>query len=106
VGDWWVGGSITVLLAGLLVVRLQAPNRYRQVLASPLFNWISPLLLGILKGIAALFRFDWLYTFIWAILNTFGNFLNFLSGIFEGDAGVLWAVLLLTLVISIIQVGR
>lgn len=106
VGDWWVGGGITILLGGLLVVRLLAPNRYRQVLGSPLFNWISPLLLGILKGIAALFRFDWLYTFIWVVLNAFGNFLNLLSGIFEGDAGVLWAVLLLTLVISIIQVGQ
>jgi hypothetical protein len=61
---------------------------------------------GVLRGFSALFRLEWLYRLIWLALTGLGKLLDGLTNILEGDGGVLWALLLLTLVITFLQGSR
>ena len=58
-----------------------------------------------LKRLSIIFRLDWLYGLIGAVYRTAGQVLNEVSAVLEGDGGVLWALLLLSLLISLISAG-
>jgi hypothetical protein len=46
--------------------------------------------------------FSWMYRLLWWIYHTIRRATYLVSDILEGSSGILWALLLLTLVISLI----
>jgi hypothetical protein len=52
------------------------------------------------------FPTEWLYQFIWITYRFLGRSLSFISAVLEGGAGVLWALLILIMLLSLFaQVG-
>jgi len=62
--------------------------------------------LGFLKpisrGLKEIISFSWMYRLLWWIYHTIRRATYLVSDILEGSSGILWALLLLTLVISLI----
>jgi hypothetical protein len=52
---------------------------------------------GLLRSILSL---GWFYKFFWGIYRSFGRLLDFISRIYEGEGGVLWAFLFLILLLA------
>jgi len=44
----------------------------------------------------------WLYRLLWSIYRWFGKFLSLISQILEGEGGVLWALLILTVLLTLL----
>jgi hypothetical protein len=105
-GVWWAGVTASAILAIILFLRVFQPAWMPMVTTSPVVSWVDPLMGGVLRGFSALFRLDWLYRLIWLVLTGLGKLLDGLTNILEGDGGVLWALLLLTLVITFFQGSR
>jgi len=88
--DWlslkWWGGALAVGLA-FLTIRLL----HQRLTLPPQF---APLVQGFLS-------LEWLYGFVWRLYRALGKLLASISMILEGEGGVLWALLLLILLISV-----
>jgi hypothetical protein len=46
------------------------------------------------------FNYDWLYRLVWSIYRALGRLIAFINLILEGEGGILWTLLLLTLLLS------
>ncbi|MDD5370064.1 MAG: hypothetical protein PHQ40_13345 [Anaerolineaceae bacterium] len=105
-GVWWAGVIASALLATSLVLRIFQPAWMPILTTSPMVAWVNPLFGGLLRGFNALFRLEWFYRLIWLALTGLGKVIDGLTAILEGDGAVLWALLLLTLVITFLQGSR
>jgi len=81
---WWVG-IISVGLAALVVYWTRRDPH--------LLNRTSSTL-------AATVSFDWFYRFIWWSYRAISRFVTGLDSVLEGDGGILWALLMLTLLLT------
>jgi hypothetical protein len=99
---WWAGAAATILaLTGMLVwnrVRQQAELSARQNLYSLITSRISIWL-------SSLLSFDWLYRILEWVYGVVLSLVQVLTVTLEGEGGVLWALVLLALLISIIKTG-
>jgi hypothetical protein len=104
-GSWWVSVPVAAIVAwfGFWWVY---QRRYPAQAASRAFmpGWAIAPARQALDGLTALLRLDWVYRLIWQVLRQVERLLSGLTMIFEGDGGVLWAFVLLTLVITLLQV--
>ena len=58
------------------------------------------------SGLEIIFSFDWFYTLLGRFYNFIGSILRLISGMLEGEGGILWAILLVTLILTlVIQLG-
>ncbi len=58
------------------------------------------------SGMEIIFSFDWFYEIVGRFFNFTGSILKFISSLLEGEGGILWAVLLVTLIFTIVfQLG-
>ena len=96
--------GVTLVITGL-VTRILRPSLASAAGHAPIVEWANPQMLKIFQGITAFLRLDWLYQWLWQLYRLLNRFIAILSGILEGDGGVLWALLLLTLLITLIQGG-
>jgi hypothetical protein len=72
--------------------------------------WINrgmalPGVQAVLNRLSVIIRLDWLYGLIGGVYQTTGRVLGEVTAVLEGDGGVLWALLLLSLLISLISTG-
>ncbi|MCB9134885.1 MAG: hypothetical protein H6636_05640 [Anaerolineales bacterium] len=100
---WWTAG-VGVILAGGLWVWVQRrlkeeKNGDQRIKIRP------PSLLG--EMLRRVFSFHWFYRMFWRAYRLMGGGVAFVSVLLEGEAGILWTLLLLFLLISLIttQVG-
>ncbi|HTX80324.1 MAG TPA: hypothetical protein VMC62_11675, partial [Longilinea sp.] len=99
---WWAGTAASVLaLAGMLVwsrvqqrVDLSATQNLFLLIISRISTWLNNIL-----------SLDWLYRILEGIYNMAFSFVQVLTVMLEGEGGVLWALLLLALLISVINTG-
>ncbi len=86
----WPGFAIALLAAGSIVARrfsLRAPSRLN-------------------RGLQSILDLGWLYQLVWKIYRASGRLATWVSQNIEGPAGVLWALLILALLISLfVQFG-
>jgi hypothetical protein len=85
------------------------PSLASLALAAPLVLWLrssrrpSERLVAILRKT---FSFSWLYRILWAVYRFAGRLGSLGERIFEGDGGILWTILLLTLLlVLLVQIG-
>lgn len=63
-----------------------------------------PALVG--KILGRLFSFGWLYRFLWWVYHSIRRAVAFVNLILEGEGGILWTLLLLTLLLSLLAQQR
>jgi hypothetical protein len=54
-------------------------------------------------GLSVIFRLDWLYRFFGFLIRIVQRLLEFITGILEGEGGLLWVFVLLALLLSLIS---
>lgn len=101
VGLWWGG------LASLLITILALILVWRLGLIPPYFflpegGKSFVLIRKVLPLIEDFFRLDWAYRLVWSIYTLFGKLMVTIIAILEGEGGVLWALLLLVLLITVL----
>jgi hypothetical protein len=103
-GPWWAALA-SLLLACLWWWMMMSIQRF-----SESFKTVPQ---GIRQGfgrvgnvVTVILRLEWLYSLTGLIYRGIGGMVSALTAIFEGEGGVLWAVLLLTLLITLLQTGN
>lgn len=83
----WVGGAAVAGLAALSwTFRLNLASRITRMM-----DWLRKI-----------FSLTWFYRSLWWIYRTASRLITYLGRIFEGEGGVLWAVLIITLLVLIV----
>jgi hypothetical protein len=100
-GTWWAG--IAVLALAAVGVTFLLLLRRRRVESTA--GWLSILFSRLRNPMGAFFRLNWLYSLIRLGYLLAREVVDFFTGILEGQGGVLWVLLLLTLLISLIGAG-
>jgi hypothetical protein len=88
----WVSGGIAFVLAIIIRIIGGRSPRLQQIRDIP---WLTTFW-------GKLFSLDWFYQFIWILYRSFGRIISFISGIMEGEGGVLWALILLILMFELL----
>jgi hypothetical protein len=64
---------------------------------------IPPLPARLTSSLRAVFSFRWLYQLLWGVYRFIGRFVALINQILEGEGGILWTILLLTLMLSLLS---
>lgn len=101
-GAWWASAAAVALsLAALAGFR-----RLKQLSAAAgRFRWLAQIGRRIGRILAAVLRLDWLYRFLWLLYRFVQGLVRFLTTILEGGGGLLWALLLLALLMTLLDIG-
>ena len=100
---WWAPVVVTVLaLAG---GSLAYSLRNRLTLESIRNRWLVLFARRLGSFLAALFGLGWLYRLLGWIYSGVQGLVQLLTAIFEGDGGVLWALVMLAVLISLLNTG-
>jgi hypothetical protein len=99
----WLGGSLSLPIEGF---RVSTWLSGIVVLALAWLFWIARhRIMQPANQILALLRqtlpLDWFYRFLWWSYRSISRFMGYLGQIFEGEGGVLWAVLIIILLVLI-----
>jgi hypothetical protein len=106
VGNPWAGGILPAVagLIGLFGFRFP-PDWLRNFYSTPILAWLQPALKRILNTLSEIFRLNWLYRLGASLFRIVGSLIRGITRVFEGDGGVLWALLLLVLLVTLVQSG-
>ena len=63
---------------------------------------IPRLPVRLVSSLHSVFSFSWLYQLFWGVYRLVGRFLALINLILEGEGGILWTILLLTLLLSLL----
>ena len=100
-GLWWAGPASAALAAlagsGVIVWRQRTSQE------NALNRWYSNALNSSANFLSNLLNLGWLYNLLWWIYRRVAQIIHILTDILEGDGGVLWAMVLLALIISLLQ---
>jgi hypothetical protein len=90
-----VGSWPSLAAAGLAIILLVLGER------------IPPLPPRLVSSLRAVFSLSWLYQLLWGVYRFVGRFVALINQILEGEGGILWTILLLTLMLSLLsQLGQ
>jgi hypothetical protein len=100
---WWA--PLIVVLVGLAVGALVYARRADLTFESLRARWVMVFARRAGNFLAELFRLNWLYRTLGWIYAGVQWFVQLLTAIFEGDGGVLWALVMLAVLISVLTSG-
>ncbi len=103
VGIWWASITAALIAGGGIVLALSLRSRFDDQEISG--RWLSVFARRIGGVLAAIFRLNWLYRFLAWLYGIVQSFIQLLTAMFEGDGGILWALVILALLISQIIAG-
>lgn len=93
---WWVGISVVILCLVMILLKRK----------SHLKSYPNAKLTKSLVFINRLFAFQWMEK-LWQWLAWFlSGIINFLTQLLAGEGGVIWAIVILALLVSLINIGR
>lgn len=98
-GVWWAG--LVSLMSALTSMYLF--DRMKKTGAE--YRWIEFISRGSGRLAVEIFSLGWFYKILWRLYGIIQSLFAFISKILEGDGGVLWALLLLTLLYSVLRRG-
>jgi hypothetical protein len=81
---WW-GGLLSLGLLGMMILWMRRGPRIPQVVGSSLDR---------------LFSLEWFYRILWWLYRTISRTVTVIDRVFEGDGGLLWALLIVTLLLA------
>jgi len=94
---WWAA-PIALLFTSFAIVLFYRSAR-RENEPRP---WLQQAAQRLASSLAALLSLNWVYGLLWWVYRQLEKLVALISLLFEGDGGVLWVMVLLTLLISII----
>ncbi len=101
VGNWWAGLICLLLAIGsFFLMHVVKPKTDQEKT-----GWFFMLLRPVGGVVAVVFRLDWFYQLIAFLYRLVRGIVRFLTVLLEGEGGVLWALLLLTLLLSVLYAG-
>lgn len=101
IGVWWLPLAVIGFAFGVLLVYLRNRERVETLTQ----GWLGLVAGRVGAGLAAVFRLNWLYRFIWVIYKALQRFVELTTTIMEGEGGVLWALVLLVLLVTLLSGG-
>ncbi|HPH97225.1 MAG TPA: hypothetical protein PKW33_15020 [Anaerolineaceae bacterium] len=101
-GSWWAGLTAVVLSVAVSWF-FGRPNPQAETTLEATSHWAEDLTSPLLERIAPFLRLDWFYSGLWSLYRGLRWLLNAWTRLLEGDGGVLWAMVLLALLVSIIS---
>jgi hypothetical protein len=100
-GVWWAGPASLALAAlvgtGVMIWRQRTSQE------NAVNRWYTSSLNNTANVISILLSLGWLYRMLWWIYRRLAKAIQVVTGILEGEGGVLWAMVLLALIISLLQ---
>lgn len=98
----WLPASLAVLLVvGIFIFRYRyLPEHTANI---PLYAQTAGWLPRIGRGVAYVLSLNWVYGFAWYVYRGIRRIVNFLTVIFEGEGGMMWAFVLLALLFTILS---
>lgn len=103
VGVWWASITTALIAAGGVVLALSLRSRFNEQEVSG--RWLSVFARRVGSVLSAVFRLNWMYRFLAWLYGVLQNIIQLLTTMFEGDGGILWAMVILALLISQIIAG-
>lgn len=104
VGNWWASAVSSVLCVGG-VIGFTAIKRTAHRQPELAGNWFA-LLAGRVANILARFiTLGWFYRLAALVFSLLQRLVNFISLLLEGEGGIIWAFVLLTLILSLLLPG-
>lgn len=101
IGNWWAGViCLLIAIGAFFLMRFVKPATDQERA-----GWFFVLFKPVGRVAAMVFRLDWLYQLIALLYRMVQGVVRFLTVLLEGEGGVLWALLLLTLLLSILHAG-
>ncbi len=101
-GRWPASVAVAVLSIGLIGLTL---SQRRLGYLKDRMAWLDTILRALGRWIVSFFSFRWLFTLLQNFMDLLGRFVNSLSLILEGEGGVLWALVLLALLLTLMMPG-
>lgn len=109
----WLPGSVSFeyLWASLAALALAGliffiSIRYKKTrMENPTAGWISGVLKSLLRFFNSVFSLDWIFSIIIRLYRLFGYAVRIVGDVLEGEAGVLWAFILLIVLVTILRSG-
>ena len=102
-GLWWISAALTLTSVGVGWFVVQRRLAFS---ADPArLRWVVVFGQRLGNSLSYIFRLNWLYQFIGLVYVGIQSIIQLLTAIFEGDGGVLWALVMLALLISLLVTG-
>lgn len=102
-GMWWPGtASLLLAVVGFVLLRWRGSSSPAEAGNRP---WFLALADRVGKILGAFFRLEWLYQVFGFLFRLAQTTVGFVALILEGEGGVLWALMLMVLLISLIRPG-
>ncbi len=102
-GVWWASAAAIILAAGIFwFLRVVKPL---PVKVGSETSMITTAIHSVSSVLSAIFRLNWAYRIMWGAFQTLQRLIEFITHVLEGEGGVLWALLLLALLLTILA-GR
>lgn len=102
-GVWWAAFiSVILSVIGMVLLYRSGYLIYSREAGD---GWLEILMDRIGSRLAKFFSLDWLYRFLWFLYLLLQRLVIFSTSILEGDGGVLWALVLLVLLLTLISFG-
>lgn len=102
-GPYWPAGAVAAVLAGGL--SLLVHRRQRLVELELHVRWLDTTFRAVGRWLAWFFGFRWLYALLQDLMGALRRLVDGLSLILEGEGGVLWALVLLALLMTLLNLG-
>jgi len=100
-GLWWASAISTILLVLGSVLGYQiGSGRVKQ---GSRVQWLLILTRRVVATLGEVFSLNWMYRLFWRVYGEMERMIGFITIILEGDGGMLWALLLLVIFISLFR---
>lgn len=102
-GVWWASITAALIAGAGIVLALSLRSRFDDQEIRG--RWLGVFARRVGSILAAIFRLNWLYRFLAWVYRLLQSVIQLLTTMFEGDGGILWAMVILALLISQIIAG-
>ncbi len=94
--------AVVLLSVGMITILLFQP---KLAYLKERLAWMDTLLSAVVKWIVSFFSFHWLYSILQNFMDLLRRLIISLSLVLEGEGGVLWALVLLALLLTLLMPG-
>lgn len=99
-GVWWASAIVFILAAAVFwILRVVKTQPVKVGIETSL---IATAIQRVSSAFTIIFRLNWFYRLLWGIFQALQLLIEFITRVLEGEGGVLWALLLVALLLTIL----
>ncbi len=103
--EWLAGVLVTLFIVLVWFLRPRLPTPIRELLTAERGNWAGSSSGWVNSLWGTIVSFGWLYRIFWGIYRAIMRVIALFNQLLEGQGGVLWALVLLVLMLTILSQG-